>query len=98
MHYDFSYFVWELRNEGFTKLTNQIRLVRFCYFRTQISQVPDKISKKLVSRLCSVNMRIISAKFQPSSFKTIGGDRGDRRMDGWMDGQTDRHFYQPKPY
>jgi len=24
------------------------------------------------------------AKFQPSSFKTVGGDRGDRRMD--------RHF------
>jgi len=35
-------------------------------------------------------MRIIPANFYLSSFKTVGGDRGDR----W----TDRHFYQLKSY
>jgi len=29
-------------------------------------------------------MRVMHAKFQPSSFKTEGGDRDDRRSDGRM--------------
>jgi len=31
-HLDCSYFVWELRNEGFTKKTNQMALAQWCYF------------------------------------------------------------------
>jgi len=31
-------------------------------------------------------MSIIPAKFQPSSFKTVRGDRGVKRTDGWNGG------------
>jgi len=78
---NFSNFVWELRNEGFTKLTHQIR--QACYFwppsLTSNTSGPRQNIKKLVSWLCALNMWIIPVNFQLSSFKTVEED-------------TDRHF------
>jgi len=71
----------------FTKVTNQIRLVRLCYFpppslTSIISGLRQNIKK--LARKFHAMMRIIPAYFQLSSFKTVEEDRGDR--------QTDRHF------
>jgi len=45
--------------------------------------------KNLVHRFWAIHVRIISAKFQPSSFKTVEVDR----CDTWKDGhETSRHF------
>jgi len=126
--------VWGMRNEGFTKLTNQIMLFLTSnsslsfeardlkvWIQTASSFVqkntpfgffifcpgaenegfyeankPDQTSKimllltsnisslrqnikKLVSRFCAINMRIIPNNFDLCSFKTVGGNRGDRQ-------------------
>jgi len=34
------------------------------------------LDKNLVGNILGINMRSLFAKFQPSSFKTEGGDRG----------------------
>jgi len=42
--------------------------------------------KIMLCNFCATNMMIIPAKFQPSAFKTVGGDKGE-------DKRTDMHFW-----
>jgi len=64
---DFSYFVCELRNEGFTKQTNQKGQVWLYNLGppSLTSNILDlrKNIKKLVGKFCAINMRIILANF-----------------------------------
>jgi len=45
--------------------------------------------KILLHRFWAIYVRIMHAKFQPSSFKTVGEDRGDIQSDAHV---TSRHF------
>ena len=63
-----------------------------CYCKNVNYLGPRYNIKNPLCTFCRIHMMSLCAKFQLSSFKTEGGDRGDRRTDGRTDGQTDgRH-------
>jgi len=41
---------------------------------------------------CQCTLKSVYAKFQPSSFQTDGGDRGDRRCEGWTDARDTKLY------
>jgi len=47
--------------------------------------------KNKVGNFGAIYVRIMCAKFQPSSFNGVGGGGGDRRKDGRMDRWTGGH-------